>query len=71
MPSTIFIAGDHLATLLCKQAYIRRPEGGEPDEERFAKALAELHATIFHTYEHYWCTLVGLPWRTSVAQQVR
>lgn len=38
---------------------------------RFAKAVIELHSTVFYSYEHHWTKLVNLSWRTCTAQEVR
>lgn len=40
------------------------------DTERFAKALMELHATIFQSYEEGWTKLVELSWRPKHASDV-
>jgi 1,3-beta-glucan synthase len=71
VPGSIFCASDHLNTLLCKCGYIRRgKQENETDEERFAKAVMELHTTIFYSYEHHWTKLVNVSWRARPAQEV-
>uniref|UniRef100_A0A6S8NKA7 1,3-beta-glucan synthase n=1 Tax=Dunaliella tertiolecta TaxID=3047 RepID=A0A6S8NKA7_DUNTE len=70
VPATIFCASDHLCTLLCKNNYIRKTQGTDSDEMRFAKALHELHANIFQPYEEQWTKLVDLSWRPQEQNNV-
>ncbi|KAG1659988.1 hypothetical protein FOA52_009662 [Chlamydomonas sp. UWO 241] len=70
VPSTIFVAADHLNQMLVGNFFIRRELGDDTPEERFAKAVHELHATHFMSYEAHWCTHVGLSNRTRKAQGV-
>ena len=37
MPSTVFVATDHLNTLLTRNGYIRRDPGTDSGQERFSK----------------------------------
>ncbi|KAJ9526805.1 hypothetical protein QJQ45_017439, partial [Haematococcus lacustris] len=70
VPASIFVASDHIISLLCKAGYVRRgPSAKDTDDERFAKALFELHTNIFYSYEQQWTKLVNLSWRTYAAQQ--
>ncbi|GIL75226.1 hypothetical protein Vretimale_7896 [Volvox reticuliferus] len=70
-PATIFVAGDHLTQLLVKNYFIRRDKGeDERQEERFAKAVFELHTTIFYSYEEYWTHMHGLSIRPMAMQEV-
>ena len=63
------MAGDHLTQLLVKNYFIRRDKGeDERQEERFAKAVFELHTTIFYSYEEYWTHMHGLSIRPMVMQ---
>ncbi|KAF5834980.1 hypothetical protein DUNSADRAFT_8080 [Dunaliella salina] len=70
VPATIFCASDHLCSLLCKNNYIRKTQGTDSDEMRFAKALHELHADIFQPYEEQWTKLVDLSWRPQEQNNV-
>jgi hypothetical protein len=36
-PSTIFVASDHLSQMLVKNGYLRRHQGEDQPDERFAK----------------------------------
>lgn len=68
-PATIFVASDHLVALLVKNYFIRRDKGDdERQEERFAKAVFELHTTIFYSYEEQWTHMHGLSIRPQVMQ---
>ncbi|GLI62082.1 hypothetical protein VaNZ11_004642 [Volvox africanus] len=70
-PATIFVAGDHLTQLLVKNYFIRRDKGeDERQEERFAKAVFELHTTIFYSYDEYWTHMHGLSIRPMAMQEV-
>ena len=68
VPATIFLAADHLVHLLCKNGFLRRDKGNDKNEERFAKAVYELHCTIFESYEESWTKMTGLSWRPSPLQ---
>jgi hypothetical protein len=59
------------AQVLVKNYFIRRDKTeDERQEERFAKAVFELHTTIFYSYEEYWTHMHGLSIRPQ-AMQVR
>ena len=72
VPSTIFVASDHINAMLVRNGYVRRDVMNEEEMpyDRFAKAVAELHSTIFKAYEEQWTKLVGLSWRTTNANFV-
>eukprot|EP00955_Chlamydomonas_euryale_P052052 355041-Chlamydomonas_euryale.AAC.17 len=70
VPATIFVAADHLNFLLVRNFYLRRAQGSDTPEERFGRAVHELHATTFLSYEASWCPHVGLSNRTRRAQTV-
>ena len=37
VPSTIFVASDHINTLLTRNGFVRREKGDDKPHERFAK----------------------------------
>lgn len=70
-PSTIFVASDHLVQLCVKNFFLRRSKAeDEKQEERFAKAVFELHANIFYTYEEQWSHMHGLTIRPKAMQDI-
>lgn len=54
--------------LLVKNAFLRRELGADKQEERFAKAVFELHAMIFYSYEEQWTHMHGLSIRPAAMQ---
>ncbi|KAG2500666.1 hypothetical protein HYH03_001432 [Edaphochlamys debaryana] len=70
-PASIFVASDHLVQMLVKNYFLRRDKGeDERQEERFAKAVFELHTTIFYSYEEHWTHMHGLSIRPQCMQDV-
>lgn len=68
-PASIFVASDHLVQKLVRNYFIRREKGeDERQEERFAKAVFELHTTIFYSFEEHWTHMHGLSIRPQVMQ---
>lgn len=63
VPATIFLVTDHLYHLLVKN-YMRRDKAAGTDEDRWARSVYRLHATIFQGYRD-WCRHVDLPERIS------
>lgn len=50
VPATIFVAADHLASLLVKNRLMRQNPNCT-DEQRFGRAVWEVHTTIFLNYK--------------------
>ncbi len=69
VPATILLAGDHLVHLIVKNA-VARDKASQTPEERFARAVWGVHASVFSSYEDQWCRRMKLPARLRSADQL-
>ncbi|KAJ9527498.1 hypothetical protein QJQ45_025772 [Haematococcus lacustris] len=69
VPATLFLASDHLVSLLIKNIYIR-DKVSATEEERFARAVWALHGSVFSNYEDMWCRRLELSPRPNKLERL-
>ncbi|GFH27981.1 FKS1_dom1 domain-containing protein, partial [Haematococcus lacustris] len=69
VPATLFLASDHLVSLLVKNIYIR-DKVSATEEERFARAVWALHGSVFSNYEDMWCRRLELSPRPNKLERL-